>query len=303
MSRKPDGLCLVHKQPGMTSFDCIRALKRTWGRTDLGHGGTLDKFASGVLPVLAGEGLKLVRFFLESYPALPTYWKSYSGTFEFGVATETGDPEGEITERSETSNLTIEAVNAAMASFTSGVYEQLPPRFSAKKIGGNRASDLARAGKELELKAVPVTIKSFNCPRIEGNLVHFEVICSKGTYVRSLAVDLARKLGSVAYVKTLCRTAVGDFKLDQALTLEQIAMASPEDAIPGLAHATSFLPPYELLARELDELRVGKVDGVLSRLSNSGLGAGVYCARSERGPVALLELDSAKHAHFLRAFA
>src|SRR4051812_25083817 len=91
------GILLLDKPAGITSFDCIRALKKTWNRSDLGHAGTLDKFATGLLPILAGEGLKLVRFFQENYPTLPTYWKTYAGTIALGSQTETGDTEGAVT--------------------------------------------------------------------------------------------------------------------------------------------------------------------------------------------------------------
>ncbi len=303
MSSKPSGILLLDKQPEMTSFDCIRNLKRIWKRTDLGHGGTLDRFASGMLPILVGEGLKLVRFFLESHPTLPTYWKSYAGTFEFGSATETGDPEGTVTETRPVPELTLERVTAAMNTFVGAPIEQMPPRFSAKKINGERASDLARAGKEPDLKAVQVTIRSFHCTGIEGNRVHFTADCSKGTYVRSLALDLARNLDTVAHVTALRRTAVGDFRVESALTLAQLETLPIEKALLDMDHSTAFMPRLELIGVELEQLRVGKTDGIGARLANSGLTPSVYCARWAGAPVGLFELAKDRQVKFLRGIS
>lgn len=298
------GILLLNKQAGLTSFDCIRRLKKILNRSDFGHGGTLDKFATGLLPVLFGDGLKLVRFFLENYPALATYWKSYSGVFEFGVSTATGDPEGEVLERRDVTPglLSIERVNEAMSSFVGAVYEQTPPLYSAKKVGGERASDITRDGRAVELKPVKVVIRRFECTGIVDNRISFIAECSKGTYVRVLAQDLARKLDSVAHVVALRRDAVGSFMVDQALTIEQITEQG-ETAILDMATATSFLPRFALIGAESEQLSVGKVDGLAMRLANSGLSASVYCAaRADGQPAALLELTPEKRVTFLRAF-
>lgn len=293
------GIILLHKQADMTSFDCIRALKRTLDRTDLGHGGTLDKFATGLLPVLVGEGLKLARFFLESYPTLSTYWKTYTGRFELGTATDTCDPTGEVVKTAEVPLLDKTQVQAAMSSFVRVTYEQMPPRFSAKKVGGERASDLVRSGHEPELKAVPVTIKRFECKSIDEKTVEFEVECSKGTYIRSLAEDLAKKLNTVAHVKTLCRGAVGNFSLANALELDSI----DDGSIQGMEFATSFLGSFQVRQEEVAQLAVGKTIDIGLRLANSGFSAGVYCATdSSNQPLALFELSTEKRVNFIRAF-
>ncbi|MBI3544170.1 MAG: tRNA pseudouridine(55) synthase TruB [Deltaproteobacteria bacterium] len=300
-TKHPSGILILDKPAGMTSFDCIRKLKKIWNRSDLGHGGTLDKFATGLLPVLAGEGLKLARFFLESYPGLPTYWKTYTGTFALGTSTETGDPEGAVVETRDAGMLTVERVQAAMDSFTGHAYEQMPPRYSAKKIGGERASDLARAGIEAELKPSLVTIRRFRCLGIEGARVHFEAECSKGTYVRVLATDLARKLDTVGHVAELRRTAVGTFEIASAVKFEQLEGIAAAGLL-DLNAATSFIPSLELISGELEQLRVGRTDLIATRLANSGRAPGIYCARTPAAPVALFELDAEKHASFLRAF-
>jgi tRNA pseudouridine55 synthase len=294
------GILLLDKEPGMTSFDCIRNLKRTLNRSDLGHGGTLDLFASGLLPVLVGEGLKLARFFLESHPNLSTYWKTYSGIFQFGTATDTADPEGDVIETRSIGELTIERMTAAMNTFAHASYDQTPPRFSAKKFDGVRASDLVRQGKDPEMKTARITLKRFVCTKIEGNEVHFEVECSKGTYVRSLAVDLARKLDTVAHVKSLRRIAVGEFSVERAVRLDKVS----NDTIRPLAQATSFLGQFPLIRGELEQLRVGRFDNVAARLANSGFPANVYCAteifEGEVQPVGLFELTSEYRVSYLR---
>lgn len=296
------GIVLLDKPAGMTSFDCIRRLKKILNRTDMGHGGTLDKFATGLLPVLVGDGLKLVRFFLESYPALPTYWKTYSGVFEMGVSTATGDPEGEVLEQRAIGELSKTRVAQAMKSFVGAPYEQMPPKYSAKKIGGQRASDLMRDGKEPELRPVLVTIKDFECAHVDGPLVFFRVTCSKGAYVRALAEDLARRLDTVAYVKELRRDAVGDFTVGQGFTFELLEERA-ESAVLDLSAATAFIPKFLLLPVEAQQLKVGQFNNLTTRLSNSGFAANVYCAIQENGaPAALLELTSDKRVNFLRAF-
>ena len=298
------GILLLNKPAELTSFDCIRRLKKILNRSDFGHGGTLDKFATGLLPILFGDGLKLVRFFLENYPNLPTYWKTYSGTFEFGASTATGDPEGEVTERRDMTPglLSMERVTEAMGSFVGSVYEQMPPVYSAKKIGGERASDITRDGRSVELKPVKVVIRRFECTGVEENRVSFIAECSKGTYIRSLAQDLARKLDNVAHVSALRRDAVGSFLVEQAITLEQVTEQG-DAAILDMAAATSFLPRLPLIGGEPAQLSVGRTDGLAMRLANSGFSPNVYCAaRADGSPAALLELTAEKRVNFLRAF-
>lgn len=303
-AQKKSGILLLDKQAGMTSFDCIRELKRVWKRKDLGHGGTLDRFATGLLPILVGEGLKLVRFFLETYPQLPTYWKSYAGIIELGIQTETGDAEGAKLQLQEPPTLTIDKVEAAMQEFLKKPYDQVPPAYCAKKISGQRASDLARAGVQVDLKPVRVTIRSFRCLSIDGPLIHFEVDCSKGTYVRRLAEDLALKLGTIAHVRCLRRTAVGSFQIADALTLDTVITKDSDQCILDMEKATAFLPSFPLIGGESDEIVRGKLTSLSVRLANSGLAPNVYCAHAgSPSPAALLELTAQKRVRFLRAVA
>ncbi len=294
-------LLLLNKPSGQTSYDCIRHLKKFLNRTDLGHGGTLDRFAKGVLPIFFGEGLKLVRFFLDHYPTLPTFWKKYKGTISLGVATDTGDPEGTETEKRTVPNLTQEHIQSAMQFFVEEVYEQTPPNFSAKKIAGQRASTLARQGKKIDLKPTMITIKDFCCHCWDQSSIKFEATCSKGAYMRVLANDLAKKLDTVGHLSELTRIGVGLWELSQTFTLEEIEHKGMECALT-LEEATSFLPKFPLLFSEVDLLKIGKVDGLLARLSNSGLSHNAYCAVYQNIPMALLELLPSKKSLFLRAF-
>jgi len=304
---KTSALIIVNKPAGVTSFDCIRRLKKILSRRDLGHAGTLDRFATGVLPIYMGEGLKLTRFFLESHPKLPSYWKTYEGVISLGRATETGDPEGAVTQELPVPELTPEKLREAAQSFVSTgndgpSYIQTPPIYSAKHVDGERSSWLARQGEQVELKPVPVTLLEFTILRHDRHDVFFRVKCSKGTYVRVLALDFARKLGTAGYLTSLTRTAVGTYALKDTVALEELTEENIQANIKELEEAVSFLPTFELIAPELDLVRVGKVVDLCARLANSGLAPNIYCAKFDGAPMALLELDSNNRARFLRAF-
>lgn len=331
MNSNNTAMLFVHKEPQMTSFDVLRRLKKILGRSDIGHGGTLDRFASGLLPVFMGEGLKLSRFLFESYPALPVYWKAYEGTIRFGTKTDTADLDGALVETKAIPGFVEEDLKKAFNSFVGINYEQMPPAYSAKKVNGERSSDLTRAGKEPVLKAVPVQIKSFELTGVSKNAeglieeAQFRVVCSKGTYVRVLATDVAVLLGTVAHLKTLVRTAIGDWKLESAVTLARLEALKEElDASHDcsefpffltLAEASSFLPHFPLLGAEADQLTRGRVADTCARLANSRLPANAYCAvsyqpftkeTSDTEPVpvprALIELSPDFKTKFLRAF-
>ena len=304
------GILLLRKPSGKTSFDCIRSLKRKFARTDIGHGGTLDLFAEGVLPVFLGEALKLSRFFLENYPTLSTYWKTYIATLKLGDQKDSGDSEGFICNEKEVpEGLTQELILAKLKEFSSQPYLQTPPKFSAKKINGVRASDLTREGIEVELKPVLTYLKSVEVLDFDSskNTVRFKVTCSKGTYIRVLAEDLSLKLGTVGHLITLERTEVGCFTLDQCTDFFEILKASEPSAedfsgfLP-LYKAVDFLPQVKLQKNQIEELEIGKTSNVLSWLSNSNLDPNVYCLMNESKPKSLVYLDSAKKSHFLRSF-
>lgn len=211
-----DGILVVDKPVGPTSHDVVALVRRLAGTKRIGHGGTLDPFASGVLPLYLGLGTRVVEFHLGAR-------KAYRATVCFGASSTTDDLEGELTP-SDGPPPTRDAVVAALAGFL-GTHLQLPPAFSARKVGGRRAYALARAGHAPELPARETTFHVLALERWDETdpdhpLAVIDVACSAGTYVRALARDLGVAVGSGAYLGALRRTAAGPFTLDDAISLD-----------------------------------------------------------------------------------
>jgi tRNA pseudouridine55 synthase len=211
MNPQPDGLILLNKPPGLTSFDSLRDIKRILGTSKVGHTGTLDKFAGGLLLVLAGRALKLSKWFTHCD-------KQYEGTICFGAETETLDPEGAVI--ADASVPSREDVEKAIPHFL-GEIEQAPPAYSAIHIDGERASVLARRGETPEMRKRPVAIFRLDLLSWEPPYAKIFVHCSSGTYIRSLARDIALAAGSRGHLTALLRTQVGGFKLQGAVNSEQ----------------------------------------------------------------------------------
>ena len=205
MKQVPSGLILLHKPPGITSFDSLRDIKRLLGTGKAGHTGTLDKFAEGLLLVLTGRALKLSRWFTGCD-------KQYEGTICFGVETETLDPEGDTVATAPLPSR--DTVEHALSQFC-GEIEQAPPAYSAIHINGERASVLARRGESPEMKKRPVNIYRLELLTWEPPYARIFVHCSSGTYIRSLARDIALTSGSRAFLVGLVRTKVGGFQLKE----------------------------------------------------------------------------------------
>ena len=203
----PDGLILLHKRPGVTSFDALRDIKRLMDSGRVGHTGTLDKFAEGLLLVLTGRALKLSRWFTHCD-------KQYEGTIRFGAETDTLDPEGSVIAGAPLPSR--EAVEQALSRFT-GEIEQAPPAYSAIHIDGERSSNLARRGEAVEMKNRPVTIYRLELLSWEPPDARIFVHCSGGTYIRSLARDIALAAASRAHLCALVRTRVALFRLEDAV--------------------------------------------------------------------------------------
>jgi len=200
------GLLLLNKKTGVTSFDALRDIKRALGTGKVGHTGTLDKFASGLLLVLTERDLKLTPWFSHCD-------KQYTGRIHFGIETDTLDPEGSIIALAPPPSR--EKVEQALLSF-SGVIMQSPPAYSAIHINGKRASELARSGLTPEMKKREVTIHKIELRSWEPPFADIFVRCSSGTYIRSLARDIALAAGSRAHLCSLLRTQIADFKLEDA---------------------------------------------------------------------------------------
>jgi tRNA pseudouridine55 synthase len=248
----PDGLLLLDKAPGYSSTQALARAKRMLGARKAGHTGTLDPFATGLLPIAFGEATKFSRFLIDSA-------KSYRATLELGSESTTGDTEGVIS--TSGSLLPDECrIDEVVASFA-GVQDQIPPMHSAIHVGGKRLYDLAREGIEVVRAPRRIDIAEIRRLSFEGRQLVLAVTCSKGTYIRSLAMDIGRALGCGAYLTGLRRTASGAFGIDGAATLELLERegvdASRQRLLPVEA-MVSGLPRCELGADDAEHLLQGR---------------------------------------------
>ncbi|MCZ6916681.1 MAG: tRNA pseudouridine(55) synthase TruB [Gemmatimonadetes bacterium] len=235
---------LVDKPAGPTSHDVVDVVRRAIGVRRVGHTGTLDPFASGLLVMVVGRATRLARYLVHQR-------KRYTGIVRLGTTTDSDDRTGEVTATSEAwTGLTQDDVHRAMAALV-GAGRQRPPAFSAKKIGGRRAYELARAGQAIPLADVEVEILSFSFTSMDGPDVGFDVLVSGGTYIRSLARDLGTRLGCGAHLAELRRTELGRFAVRDAC---------PADAVVPRA----VRPPRELV-QHLDAVAVGEAERDLLR--------------------------------------
>lgn len=230
----PDGLAVVDKPPGWTSHDVVAKARGILGTRKVGHAGTLDPSATGVLLLGVGRVTKLMRF-------LTGADKRYVGEMVLGVETDTLDADGAVVARHDMSSVGLAAVRAAAAAFV-GDLLQVPPMVSAVKVGGRRLHQLAREGVDVEREARPVTVHDFELDATADPAVFgIAVRCSSGTYVRSLVADLGHALGGGAHLRNLRRTAVGSFGLDEAVALDQLGaehLLRPADALRDLPAVT-----------------------------------------------------------------
>jgi tRNA pseudouridine55 synthase len=227
--REPDfsGLVLLNKQPGVTSFQALHQVKKIFSTGKVGHTGTLDKFASGLLVVLVGRAVKLTPWFSSCD-------KRYSAGIRFGFETATLDPEGEVTAEAPVPDR--EAVEKALAKFRGDIL-QAPPAYSAIHINGVRSHELARSGVPVEPEKRPVTIYGLDLVSWEPPFAHIRVHCSKGTYIRSLARDLALEAGSRAHLVSLERTGSALFRLEDAVDPENLDIGALKPVSPGIFQA------------------------------------------------------------------
>lgn len=216
-----DGILNVLKPAGMTSFDVISLLRRIYHQKKIGHGGTLDPMAAGVLPVFMGKATRLIEY-------APIHKKNYVAEFIMGFATDTEDVMGSIVE--EGRPIADEKVWREACSRFEGDIQQVPSAFSAIKVKGKRAYDLARNGEKVELPARPIHIYSIELLEVCPPYVRMKVICSSGTYIRALGRDIGKAAGCPLSMSFLLRTEMGPFTVEEARTLEEIE-ASPESAI------------------------------------------------------------------------
>jgi tRNA pseudouridine55 synthase len=286
MARQPklapfDGAIVVHKPQGKTSHDIVDAIRHLAGFRQVGHLGTLDPLATGVLVLLLGKATRLVRFYTGRR-------KRYTAGFRFGYATNTFDTEG-VAQGLDAAPTLDRAELEKLAADSLGRFEQMPPIFSAKKIQGRPAYELARENKVVELKPSSVELFEFRLTEIDGTIARFSIECSSGTYVRSLAHDMGQKLGYGAHLAEICRTAVGEFSLDQAIGIDELAQAAREGKFQSLVipleHLLPNLPSTHVLPVLEKKVRHGgKFSILLSQLQPG---------RMELPPGSTAELDNA----------
>lgn len=294
------GWIVLDKPRGLGSTQAVAAVKRNlreagYGKVKVGHGGTLDPLAEGVLPIALGEATKLAGRMLDAS-------KAYAFTVAFGTQTDTLDSEGPVVAES-LARPTLDALEAALPQFT-GPIEQVPPAYSALKVDGQRAYDLARAGEEVVLATRSVVIQSLAIMACEGDAAQLQAATllahvSKGTYIRSLARDIALALGTVGHVTYLRRVKAGPFSEDQAISLDmlnEIGKGAPlEDQLLPLEAGLDGIPALNLVPESVQAVRQGRI---ISGLPHPD---GLHLAMAGTVPVALMELSGGS-AKVVRGF-
>ncbi len=280
------GWIILDKPIGLGSTQAVGAVKRALReagepKTKVGHGGTLDPLASGVLPIALGEATKLAGRMLDAT-------KAYEFTVSLGEQTDTLDLEGQVIATSDV-RPTLAEMEAVLPRFT-GPIEQVPPAYSALKIDGERAYDLARKGKVVELASRAITVHSLVLVDYVGDIATFSAAVSKGTYIRSLARDIALALNTVGHVSLLRRTRAGPFGLEQAILLDFLhdavkARALTRVVLP-LDAGLDDIPALPVTPEEAQLLRQGQ------RLVGNPAAPGLYLAKDEHRPVALVEISA-----------
>lgn len=289
------GWLILDKPYGLGSTQAVSAVKRALRQAGLpkmkiGHGGTLDPLATGVLPVALGEATKLAGRMLDSD-------KAYDFTIRFGIETDTLDAEGEVVATGD-ARPTRKQVEAVLPRFM-GAIEQMPPAYSALKVDGRRAYDLARAGEEVDLKARAVTIRALDLLECDQESATFRATVSKGTYIRSLARDIAQGASAVGHVTMLRRTKAGPFTLEAAISLDKLREAARDRAIAQhvlpLTAGLDDIPALPVTSAEAGALRQGRV------LVGNPRREGLMLATEGETPVALVE-GSGSEIRVVRGF-
>jgi len=256
-----NGWLILNKPIGLTSVAALNRVKRLFNARKAGHAGTLDPLATGVLPIAFGEATKTVPYAVDAQ-------KSYRFTVAWGAETTTDDSEGEIVDESA-ERPERETIEAALDAFR-GEIEQTPPRYSAVKVEGARAYDLAREGEAFELRARTVSVNRLDIVDMpDADTCVFEADCGRGTYVRAIARDLGRALGCLGHICALERTRVGRFHVEDAATLEDIEAAADAEAEPG--RLSALLAPVQLALAGMPEIKLSASDAARLRRGQSVL--------------------------------
>ncbi len=259
--QKINGWVNLDKPLGLTSTQGIGKVRRFMNAQKAGHAGTLDPLATGILPIALGEATKTIPFAQDRF-------KTYEFTVTWGEQRDTDDSEGDVIGTSD-ARPTPEAITALLLEFT-GKIQQIPPKFSAIKIDGERAYDLARQAQEFEIKSREVYIESLELLDTRANEADFVMTCGKGTYVRSLARDMALKLGTFGYISALRRTAVGPFSQENAISLEKLEeLYNSAPADTGVS--AEVLLPLETALDDIPALAINEDDAARVRLGQAVL--------------------------------
>lgn len=241
-----DGIIIINKTKGYTSHDIVAKVKKITGKK-VGHTGTLDPLATGVLPLLIGKGTSCSKYLIN-------HNKTYKVLLKLGIKKSTGDEEGEILKKETIDDNLLEEqkVKIVLESFL-GEQEQIPPIYSAIKVNGKKLYEYARKGQEVEIKPRKISIYDIQLLKIdkENKEIQFEVSCSKGTYIRSLCEDIAKKIGTVGYMKELQRTKVGNFEIEQSITIENLNKETIENHIITIENLFKNLENIELNEKKL----------------------------------------------------
>jgi tRNA pseudouridine55 synthase len=288
------GLVIVDKPGGMTSHDVVARIRRLAGTRKVGHAGTLDPMATGVLVVGVDKATRLLGY-------LTLTEKEYAATIRLGQSTNTDDAEGEVIAAASAADVSAETLAAEVARLT-GEIMQVPPAVSAVKVGGQRAYKLTRAGAAPELAPRPVTVYEFTVTaiRLDGDLLDVDatVRCSSGTYIRALARDLGAALGTGGHLTRLRRTRVGGYRIEAASTLEQLAERF--DVLPLEEAAAAAFPRRDLNADEARRLATG---GRLPAAGDAGPQDGPVAAYAPDGTLIALVIEESGQARPLVVFA
>lgn len=244
-----NGVLIIDKPRGPTSFEVVRRVRQLLKVDKVGHTGTLDPMATGVLPLCLGDATRVAGFITEGD-------KAYEATVRFGAETDTLDAEGKVVRTAPVPALDAAMLEAALARFR-GTILQTPPMYSAVKVGGKRLYELARAGEEVERKPREVTVHELVLCDFGADVVRLSVRASKGFFVRSLAQELGRALGTVAHLQALRRTASGPFGLDRALPLEKLTVEEARAHLLPISSALSQVPALEVSAKDAARVRHG----------------------------------------------
>ncbi len=270
-----NGVLIINKPAGLTSHDVVNRVRRILGERSVGHLGTLDPLATGVLPLVVGNMTRLAQFYTSSE-------KTYEGTIRFGFATDTYDSEGDAVGQIQSVTVSLSQLRELARAFQ-GVIEQIPPPFSAKKIQGVPAYKLARKKQEVHLNPVQVEIKEFEILSADGDHAPFRARVASGTYMRAIAHDMGQRMSCGAHLQSLCRTSVAEFDLAQAHTLEELQGAAGNCQLEEMfVHPRKLLPQLPSVTAN-DEMAAKIRSGLavnLPELSSAPI-VKVFCGQKE----------------------